>query len=120
MSDHDMPQAFLRRVVHARRTHACCECSSPIALGEEHVVESGIWDGSPSRFRTCSTCAAVRDFFAGRDGEFGYGELLETVRESDYVLYRVWVSEDLRSHSVEWVADAAREEMRRPTVWGRA
>jgi len=41
----------------ARKAHKCCECGRTIQPGEKYMCISGIWDGRPSRFKTCTECA---------------------------------------------------------------
>lgn len=55
----------------ARKAHVCCECSQPIAVGEVYEYVSGIWDGSPSSYKTCLSCVEIRDHFSCEGWIFG-------------------------------------------------
>lgn len=57
------PEAFTSRRVHAGRAHRCCECDHPIAKGESHEIDKGLWDGRWDTFRTCLLCVEIRGHF---------------------------------------------------------
>jgi hypothetical protein len=73
VSDCEMPEAYVGREVVARKPHRCCECRGWILRGERHQVISGIWDGTPARFRTCADCVHIR--CSARDADW-YGECI--------------------------------------------
>src|SRR5690606_29278833 len=43
----------------AHKPHRCCECTRTIAPGERYAESSGIWDGTPDRFRRCESCERI-------------------------------------------------------------
>ena len=43
----------------ARKIHRCCECGGEIKVKDSYQYTSGIWDGRPSSFKQCKTCAEV-------------------------------------------------------------
>ena len=55
--------ASCSKTVHpvARKAHICCECERQIEVGEQYQKVSGIWDGEPETYKTCSECAEIRD-----------------------------------------------------------
>ena len=65
------PQAIKSRLVMARKTHKCCECSAPIVKGMYYQYTSGIWASSPYSFKQCGECAIlfqkVTDFAVSED-----------------------------------------------------
>ena len=71
----DGPEASTTTIRKARKSHVCCECGETINRGDKHEHISGIWDGEPSRFRTCLTCVEIRDVFFC--DEYAYGEVLQ-------------------------------------------
>lgn len=65
------PSAFIQHERKARKEHQCCECKKTIEKGETYVVSSGIWDGTPDRFKQCSLCAMIFEqcaWYAPRNG----------------------------------------------------
>jgi len=48
----------------ARKRHRCCECTRLMDIGERHQLCWGIWDGSHYKFRTCLSCACIRDWLS--------------------------------------------------------
>lgn len=54
------PSAYVERVRRARKVHWCCECQSDIAVGDEYVYSSGVWNGRGNSHKTCRRCADVR------------------------------------------------------------
>ena len=60
MCDH--PQAFRETWRTARKPHRCCECRRVMPPGERYQYISGIWDGHPSMFHTCESCARIREW----------------------------------------------------------
>lgn len=45
----------------ARKNHRCDLCSRRIGLGEKYVRGSGIWEGSPTSWKSCAHCEAMLD-----------------------------------------------------------
>ncbi len=76
----DGPSAFQAADPKARKEHKCCECGRVILPGETYRRESGIWDGDPRRYKTCSECLSIRRVFLC--GGWMYGEVLEALKES--------------------------------------
>jgi hypothetical protein len=60
----------------ARKTYACCECSSMIQRGDTYEYVAGLWDGYWSTFRTCDRCAKLREKYLSR---FEYGNLQDAL-----------------------------------------
>lgn len=56
----DIPSCFQEITRKARKVHRCCECRGDILPGETYQYVSGIWDGEPYDFKTCSDCASLR------------------------------------------------------------
>ena len=56
----DSPSAFRSTVRTARKTHRCVECRREITQGDRYEFASGVWDGSPSSFKTCLRCVLLR------------------------------------------------------------
>jgi len=67
----DGPEASTTSTRKARKSHVCCECAETINRGDKHEHVSGIWNGEPSRFRTCLTCVEIRDAFFCDGWEYG-------------------------------------------------
>jgi hypothetical protein len=65
----------------ARKEHACCECIIPILPGARYEHVSGVWDGDPSSFKTCSSCVEIRDHFACGNG-YVFGMLWDDLHEN--------------------------------------
>lgn len=69
----------------ARKRHKCCECGGLILEGEQYHRVSGIWDGEPLRFKTCTDCWSLRteaDKNVDWPDEFTpFGYLSETLEE---------------------------------------
>jgi hypothetical protein len=91
MCAHDevvQPSCMTIKTVRARKLHECCECSAAIAVGEQHEVVSGIWDGEARRYRTCATCVAWRSAYtaAQEDGPPAFGCLSESLHEHQAAL----------------------------------
>ena len=85
MSDFDMPQAFQVQTRTAKKQHTCCECSQTISAGDKYEYSSGIWDGEPSSFKTCSSCAEIRQEYKATTGEgLPFKELGYYIRETFY------------------------------------
>lgn len=57
----DEPAAAFRQIMRtARKEHRCEECGSGIKVGARYEYTSGIWDGSPSDYKTCARCTLLR------------------------------------------------------------
>jgi hypothetical protein len=77
--DPDDPPEFVdTRIVTARKSHVCCECSSTIPAGARYERASGKWDGYMQTFKTCMTCRAIRNDFM--QCGWNYGMLWEDIR----------------------------------------
>jgi hypothetical protein len=61
--DGDAPSCSYNYTRVARKEHHCCECDEVIAKGQRYEYYSGIWDGRPDAFKTCLSCAEIRDHF---------------------------------------------------------
>jgi hypothetical protein len=82
-NDGDGPSCYLEQTRKARREHLCCECRETIPAGAKYEYVSGIWDGRPSVYKTCLSCAEIRKHFACGGGWI-YGELWSQLIESFY------------------------------------
>ena len=80
MIDGELPSCFTTTIRTARRNHRCCECYVPIEPGHQYQYVSGIWDGSPSSFKTCIPCVAARKETCP-DG-YLFGGLAEAVNDA--------------------------------------
>jgi hypothetical protein len=56
----DYPSCWTDSHPTARIRHRCCECGGVIEPGEKYHIFSGVWDGEPSRYKTCSDCQSIR------------------------------------------------------------
>lgn len=54
--DHEQPSAFWETKRKAKKRHKCSECRGWIEVGEVYTATRGVWDGSPSSYKTCSDC----------------------------------------------------------------
>ena len=59
----ESPECFSEKDRVARKPHVCFECGRTIEKGETYRYESGIWDGEPRSYKTCSDCLSIRDAF---------------------------------------------------------
>jgi hypothetical protein len=55
----------------ARKEHRCCECRETIAKNAKYEYVSGIWDRTPSAWKTCLSCVEIRDHFSCEGWVFG-------------------------------------------------
>lgn len=79
----DYPQAFQQLTRKANKQHKCCECHQTINSGEEYEYCSGIWDGEPHSFKTCTTCVEIREEYRTSTGEeVSLGELGNHISET--------------------------------------
>jgi len=64
----------------ARKEHVCCECRRTIERGETYVVESGMWDGRFSEYKTCQDCISIRKvYFCGYMYECLWSDLKDSI-----------------------------------------
>lgn len=59
--DGESPKAFYESVRIARKQHKCCECGSTIDPGEKYEHVKGLWYDDWEEFKTCMTCANIRN-----------------------------------------------------------
>lgn len=69
-----MPSCFKEIYRVARKQHKCCECGGIIEPLDVYQYISGVWDGQPDSFKTCTPCTEARDF---------YEENFKVLRDSD-------------------------------------
>jgi hypothetical protein len=82
----ELPKFFNTKKVRAIKTHKCCECGEAIKPGEKYERAKGKWDNEICTFKTCETCARIREDYCPDGSEFG--GLRETLWEClgfDYV-----------------------------------
>lgn len=70
--DGDGPSCSTSTRPKARKEYRCCECQETIAVGSVYERIKGIWDGIASTFKTCLSCAEIRDHFACDGATLGY------------------------------------------------
>jgi hypothetical protein len=81
--DFEAPQAFQQAMRKARKSHQCCECGQEIAPRSWYEYSSGIWEGRPDSFKTCTTCVEIRDEYSASTGEqTAFGELASMIAET--------------------------------------
>lgn len=73
----DLSSVAVRR---ARMATKCGECHRPISVGDKYELAKGKCEGLFFDFRTCATCAEIRDAFACHG--FVYGALWGDLEES--------------------------------------
>lgn len=73
-----------QRIITARKKHRCIECSRTIEYGEKYEYTFGVWDGSPSVYKTCEDCLSVRNVFFCEGHYFSevWYDTYDTVREA--------------------------------------
>lgn len=71
------PSAVTARHVVARLPHQCDSCFQWIVIGEVYHYTSGIWDGSPERFRRHLLCSLLESQLKDDEGCWLYGSLAE-------------------------------------------
>jgi hypothetical protein len=84
--DGEAPAVFREEERQARKAYKCCECRAPIKPGERYENATGLWDGAWATYRTCLTCARIRDDLC--KGGYVYAGLREAIWECmgfDYV-----------------------------------
>jgi hypothetical protein len=62
--DDDGPSASWVTKPRARKEWCCAECREVILVGAVHEKVAGVWDGTFSSYRTCLSCAEIRNHFA--------------------------------------------------------
>ena len=79
-----MPSCYLSAKRKARNEHTCDECGKIIMAGEMYLFESGRWDGSFLKFKTCENCQSLRASFFGVGFTYGclWDDLLEHIYEN--------------------------------------
>lgn len=65
--------------VRAAKEHVCIECRKPIVKGQVHRVETTLFEGKITRYRTCLDCYSLRKVFFCEG--FYYHGLLEMLQE---------------------------------------
>ena len=78
--DDDGPTYHKSRTAKARKPWRCCECHGAISVGERYECDENVYDGEWSTFRTCLTCARIRESLC--KGGFVYGMLWESIIEA--------------------------------------
>lgn len=78
------PECYSFAEYRARKEYRCCECRTPINLGEKYLRCFGVWEGEVSTFRQHILCAEACEWF--RDGInegdcLPFGSLFEEARE---------------------------------------
>lgn len=64
MCDCDPPTLYNQSWPTAQKAHRCCECSKAIAPGEKYQRVEGLWDGEWNTYKTCVSCARLREGIA--------------------------------------------------------
>jgi len=105
----DPPAVFTETLVVAKKPHTCCECGDIIQPGQQYELVKGLWDGSWSKFRTCSICARIRRAYCC---SWTYGDLRADLWDAlgvDYITGETDGNE-------EALAVLAREWAKRPKI----
>lgn len=107
----DRPQAFRAVTRKARKEHVCCECGAFIEVGDEYEYVSGIWNDTAASFKTCESCATVRQALEPHTCEgIAFGEVEYMVQEY------LWIdSEDKLEAAAEKLA-LPKEQLRKYCV----
>ena len=84
-----MPSCFKEIHRVARSQHKCCECGGTIKPLEAYQYVSGVWDGGPASFKTCTWCVEARGFYVDhfkdfRDPEDGACSIGDLRTDLDY------------------------------------
>lgn len=92
----EAPSAFVVIVRTARKNHHCCECHMPIRKGRRYQYVSGVWDGRGRSFKTCMSCATIRDLEAKSSREHGdcgpcFEELIDHLNDKYYNVDQVFL-----------------------------
>lgn len=64
----------------ARKAHHCYECGETIAKGDKYEYATSLYDAHWSTYRTCLSCAEIRDHFACNG--FYYGRLWDDLADN--------------------------------------
>lgn len=117
MSYCEIPEFSSARWVVARKQHTCCECHSPIMIGEKHGYFAGKNDGPFWTYRQhieCEdACTFVRDHLNHHEC-LCFGELFDWYDEQSGFLKHDSNDKDFRKimARVKW-----RAEKKRPLSW---
>jgi hypothetical protein len=76
----DAPSAFRRETRTARKAHRCIECGRAISVGQRYEYASGVWDGRPDSFRTCSRCVVLREAHVRAEEQLQVAEVADRQR----------------------------------------
>ena len=82
-----MPQLLKSKTVTARKPHCCSGCTtSAVAVGDQYLRETYIYDGRVYDWVSCQECASLQMVvwdWAGRPDEgIGFDEYVEWAREA--------------------------------------
>jgi hypothetical protein len=77
--DGEHPDFFIQRILVSRKEHRCCECYAIIPKNSKYEHITGKWDGDIKRYKTCLTCAELREVFF--DGQIYYTELWDNLSD---------------------------------------
>lgn len=85
--DGDRPDFFNEKTVTAKKQYKCCECRTPIVIGERYMRSSGKWDGDVCSFKTCLSCNEAKQKLGEIiDCVISFRELGECLSEYDFVV----------------------------------
>ncbi len=83
----EMPDAFRSMTRKANKNHICCECRKVIIKQSTYIYCSGIWNGSPHSYKTCTRCDRIRTLVIKKyppvfeeEGP-AFGELIDYISE---------------------------------------
>jgi hypothetical protein len=82
--DIEYPDVFSVCSRKARKIHFCCECYHVIPIGEKYQYAKGCWDGRWDEYKTCQSCADLREEL--KDPYYGvaaFGYLSERAEDRD-------------------------------------
>jgi hypothetical protein len=78
----EQPRVSESKVRKARQLHFCYECQRMIKVGDTYNVIKGNWEGKWYKFKTCLSCAELRNELE-YDGELApFGNLYEWAAEA--------------------------------------
>lgn len=75
----DGPSCCTEELRTARKPYRCCECHESIEPGDTYEYVRGLWDDHWATYRTCKTCAQIRNDYC-KCG-YVYGELGDQISE---------------------------------------
>ena len=78
----DVASGGTRTTPKARKQHRCCECRETIEVGASYERQTLFWDGTAGTFKTCLSCAEIRDHFSCQDGSGVLEELWNDLEEN--------------------------------------